>query len=171
MPAISAELTALIRMDHDRSLRLASPNNHQQSTQGQFAIQSRSHRPPGHLPRKQVKNRSQGQPTLVSTDVSDVRDPDFIELSDIELPLQAVRRQHKCKTAAFKAALAITCLRIQVGGTHDAVHTIDPALLAEITQDVRDLPVAVHRTAFQSRLLDGPEQAFVHNPLVSLFLR
>jgi hypothetical protein len=84
----------------------------------------------------------------MSTDVSDVRDPNFIRLSHIELPPQVVRCHHGCRTAAFKATLAITCLRAQAGGTHDAVYTIDSALLAEITQVVRDFPVAIHRTAF-----------------------
>ena len=38
---------------------------------------------------------------------------------------------------------------------------INPALLAEIMQVVKDFPVALHRTAFQEGLLDGPEQALV----------
>jgi hypothetical protein len=95
----------------------------------------------------------------MSTEVSDVRDPDCIRLSHIELPLQMVRCHHGCRTAAFEATLALPCLRVQASGTHDAVDTIDPALLAEIAQVIRDFPVAVHRTASQPGLLDGPEQA------------
>jgi hypothetical protein len=95
----------------------------------------------------------------MSTEVSDLRDPDCIRLSHIELALQMVRCHHGCRTAAFEATLAILCLRVQASGTHDAVDTIDPALLAEIAQVISDFPVAVHRTASQPGLLDGPEQA------------
>lgn len=96
----------------------------------------------------------------MSTDVSGVCDLDFIRLSHIELPLQMVRCHYGCRSAAFKATLAITCLRVQAGGTHDAVYSINPALLAEVTQ-VRDFLVAIHRTAFQPGLLDVPDQALV----------
>jgi len=70
-----------------------------------------------------------------------------------------VWRHHGWSAAAFEAALAIACLRVQTSSAHDAVNAVDPALLAQVAQVVRDFPVAVHRSAFQPGLLDVPEQA------------
>ncbi|KFI08305.1 hypothetical protein JN27_05765 [Massilia sp. BSC265] len=71
----------------------------------------------------------------MGTDVSDVRDPDFVWLSHIELPLQMIRCYRR-RTAAFETTLAIACLRAQAGCTHDSVNAIDPALLAQVAQVV-----------------------------------
>lgn len=48
-PVVTAELAALIRVDHEGLLRLASPDSHQQSVQGQLAIRPRSYRLPDDL--------------------------------------------------------------------------------------------------------------------------
>lgn len=83
----------------------------------------------------------------MGTDVRNVRDPDLVWLSHIEFPLQVVWRHHGWSAAPFEAALAIACLRVQASGAHDLVNAVDPALLAQIAQVVRDFPVAVHRAA------------------------
>jgi len=52
-------------------------------------------------------------------------------------------------------------LRTDPGRSHPAINAIDTALLAQLTQIVADLAVAVHAADLQPRLLDGNQQTLV----------
>src|SRR5690554_5956384 len=91
LPIQAAELTTLIRMNHDGLLGLPPPDGGQQGIQCQICGHARLHRPSHHLPRKQVDHYRQVEPALVSADVSDVGDPCNVGCRYVKLTIQVVR--------------------------------------------------------------------------------
>jgi hypothetical protein len=68
-------------------LWLTPPDGHQQRVQRQLPIDPGSHRPADHLAREQIQNGCEIQPTLMSADVRDIGDSDFVWLGNVELAL------------------------------------------------------------------------------------
>jgi hypothetical protein len=91
-PVVAAELTALIRMNRYRTLRLPSPDCHQERGHCQFAIDALIHRPTDYLAREQIQDDGEIKPSLIGTDVRDVRHPDAIKFLHVELALQMIGR-------------------------------------------------------------------------------
>ena len=87
------------------------------------------------------------------THIRDVGDPDTVWRIDIEALLQMVRR-HNGRFAVTPHTTPIANLGAQAITTHQAIHAMLAAALAQIAKVMRDLAIAIDATAFQPALLD-----------------
>jgi hypothetical protein len=91
-PIVAPVLASLIRVN-DRSTRPTSAYGHEHCIDNELAADRRLHRPADDLAREEIHDHRKVEPALPGSDVSDVRDPGTVRLSDVEFALQNVGNQ------------------------------------------------------------------------------
>lgn len=110
LPVVARELTAFIGVHQHRVFGLSAPQRHQQSIEHKFCVDAAGHGPANHLAGEQIKHHGQIQPTLVGTDLGDVRNPGLVWTLRRELPLQMVRCHHGRLAATTPSAAPVARL-------------------------------------------------------------
>ncbi len=83
--------------------------------------------------------------------------PDLIRLADIELPLQPIGCSHRRFASVIARSPTIAGLRTQPLHSHQAGYAMPATGLAQFTQIIVNLAIAIDPTAFQPGVLDQPE--------------
>lgn len=135
---------------------LSFSNRHEKSIQVQLTVHAPLHRPADDLTRKQINDGSQQEPALMRPKVRNIGDPNAVQLSNINLLLQVLRRYSR----GFPFATAWTSVITRLGA-QQRTDTIAPAGFTQIALIIMSLSIPVNGTAFQPRLFDVSKQATV----------
>src|SRR5690606_13862733 len=157
-PVVAAELAALIAMDDDLSLRAATPDGCQQGVEHQIAIDAAPHGPAHHGAGKEVQHHGQIQPSLMGADVGDVGHPRLIGRGHVELLLQEVLCHQAGAPASVTRPTLVTRLGAQPVLAHQPRHPMPATDLAQISQVVGHLAIAVDWTTVVPALADRPPE-------------
>src|SRR3990167_978080 len=151
LPLVASKTAALIGMNNDWRLRLATPERHQHCIEHQTIIHKAAHRPAHRLPGELVDHDCQLKPTFMCSDVRDVGDRGPVGLGHRELTLKVIRRD-RCWIATSHAWPATLAL----GQACPSVFAAPPT---EVTHVQRQLAVAIDAPPFQTCLFEQTEQS------------
>ena len=96
---MAAILAAAVAVEYQSLGRSAPPPCHGQGILDQAGLHVVLHAPAHHLPTEQVNDGRQVHPTIISGDVGDVADTDFVGLGKAERAVEQVWRNRQLITA------------------------------------------------------------------------